>query len=92
MLGTKESAPVWSVFADYLRERLAFPAEEATPDDVRRFLRRHSVSRPIADRVAALLAACDAARFSGPDAVQANSMGPEASRLIDALEDDLCVP
>jgi len=56
---------------------------------VRRFLRRHGASRAIADQVAAVLGACDTARFGGPAA----AAGPEranVARLIGLLEDDLC--
>ncbi len=84
--------PVWGVLAQYLRERLGFPAAEATPADVRHFLRRRGVSRPIADDAAALLGRCDAARFAGNDRAAAAALGPHACRLIGALEDDLCTP
>lgn len=83
--------PVWVVFGTYLRERVAFPAEEATPAEVRRFLRKRGVGRPIAEKLAAFLGACDAARFAGHDAASVAALHEEAGRLIHALEDDLCV-
>jgi hypothetical protein len=82
--------PVWVVFGAYLRERLAFPAEEPTPAEVQHFLRKRGVARPIAEKLAAFLGACDAARFAGRGAESAAALKEEAGRLIHALEDDLC--
>ncbi len=84
--------PVWIVFGRYLRERLDFPAVEPTPAEVRRFVRRRGASRPMADKLAAFLDACDKARFAGPASDGAAALRDEAGRLIHALEDDLCVP
>jgi len=89
LLGSADGGPVWTVLCRYLRDRLSYPAAEATPDEARRFLRRHGASRAIADQVAAVLGACDTARFGGPAA----AAGPEranVARLIGLLEDDLC--
>jgi hypothetical protein len=87
-LAAPNGTPVWVVLTAYLHERLRFPAEEATPADVRRYLRRHDASRAVADQLAGFLGSCDAARFAG-----SAGAGPErdaAARLIGALEDDLC--
>ncbi len=84
--------PAWIVLGRYLRERLDFPAVEPTPADVRRFVRRRGASRPMADKLAAFLDACDKARFAGPGRDGAAALRDEAGRLIHALEDDLCVP
>jgi hypothetical protein len=84
--------PVWVVLGGYLRERLDFPAEEPTPAEVRRFLRRRGAARPIAEKLAAFVSACDTARFAGPSTTGAGTLRAEAGRLIHALEDDLCTP
>ena len=81
--------PVWQILARYLRERVGYPAAEATPDEVRRFLRRHGASRAVADQVAAVLRSCDTARFASP-VIAAGPDRAVVARLIDTLEDDLC--
>jgi hypothetical protein len=85
-----DGTPVWVVWGAYLRERLDFPAEEPTPTEVRCFLRRRGVTRTLGEKLALFLATCDAARFAKPGAAQAGPLREEASRLIDALEGDLC--
>lgn len=84
--------PVWTVLAGYLRERFDWPIAEPTPAEVRQRLRRHGVARPIAGQAAALLEACDAARFAQPSAGDAAALRHDAERLIQALEDELCRP
>jgi hypothetical protein len=84
--------PVWVVFANYLRERLDFPAEEPTPAEVQGFLRRRGASRTMAVKFAALFGMCDATRFAGPAAMAPADLRQEAGQLIRALEDDLCEP
>jgi hypothetical protein len=91
-LQAAEGMPVWVVWTAYLRERLDFPAEEPTPAEVRHFLRRRGVSRTVAEKLALFLGTCDAARFAGPGTAQAGSLREEASKLIGALEEDLCAP
>jgi hypothetical protein len=81
----------WIVLARYLRDRLDFPAEEPTPAEVRQFLRRRGVSRPVADNLAAFLGTCAAARFA-PAANDAAPLRHEAGQLVVTLEDDLCTP
>jgi hypothetical protein len=84
--------PAWVVFGRYLRDRLDFPAEEATPAEVRRFLRRRGTSRPIGEKLAAFLGSCDAARFAGPGRDGTGALREQAGQLILALEEDLCAP
>jgi hypothetical protein len=91
-LRTAGDEPAWVVFGRYLRERLDYPAVEPTPTEVRHFVRRRGASRPLADELAAFLAACDRSRFAGPSSDGAAKLRDEAGRVICALEDDLCVP
>ena len=81
--------PAWVVLGRYLQERLDFPAVEPTPADVRRFLRRRT-SRPVAEKLAAFLGSCAAARFAPVPADRPDVLRDEARRLIQTLEDDLC--
>jgi hypothetical protein len=91
-LAAADGEAAWLVFSRYLHERLDFPAEEPTPSEVKRFLRRRGASRPIAEKLAAFLATCDAARFAGTLTNGAGPLRDEVSHLIHALEDDLCTP
>jgi hypothetical protein len=89
-LATTDGEAVWVVFGHYLRERLGFPAEEPTPAEVRRFLRRRGASRSMADQLAAFLGTCDAARFAAATTDGAAGLRAQAGTLIHALEEDLC--
>jgi hypothetical protein len=91
-LGSTDGEPAWIVVGHYLRERLEFPAEEPTPAEVRRFVRKRGTSRPVADKLAVFLGSCDSARFAGPGVAGAGELREQAARLIRAMEDDLCTP
>jgi len=86
----KQAAEVSAAVAVYLRDRLDFPAHEATAPEVRRFLLRWGVSRQCAQQWSAFLADCDAARFEGRKPPLAERLSHEAMTLIQALEDHSC--
>jgi hypothetical protein len=72
--------------AGYLRERLDFPAAEATPVEARSHLLRVSCSAASATEAEQFFRACDAARFQ-PLVADADALCQAGERLIVALEE-----
>ena len=78
-----------SLVAAYLRSRLDIPAEEPTPAELERWMKRRGVSKPTRQEWRQFLQSCDAARFSPspPGASAVHGVVP----LIHALEEEPCL-
>jgi hypothetical protein len=77
---------VAGLVAEYLRQRLDLPAEEPTPPEAARHLRRLGFAPALARRAAGLFRACDAARFGPAPAAGGDGLAEGAARLILDLE------
>jgi hypothetical protein len=91
-LGLLQAADVsaWDVVLRYLRERLDFTAQEATPAEAATFLKRRGFAKSLSEQARAFFHACDAARFRVGVAVDQAPLADGAVRLIEALEADPC--
>jgi hypothetical protein len=75
----------------YLRQRLELPAAELTPFEVIVSLQQAGVPTALAEQVAYLLHACDAARFGPVSLATGQNLAGQASRLIRQLEAEPCL-
>lgn len=85
----QDAATTARLVAEYLRLRLDMPAQEATPAETDRWLKRRGVHKQMREHWRRFLQQCDAARFA-PGAV-AECAAEEAIPLIHALEEEPCV-
>lgn len=81
----------WSVMCGYLRARFDYAAQDATPREAAKFLKRRGFALERCAQAEAFLQACDAVQFTGNATMPAKTLADEAARLIQALEADPCV-
>ncbi|MCI0376695.1 MAG: DUF4381 domain-containing protein [Gemmataceae bacterium] len=87
-----ESVPVErtrAAVSEFLRQRFDLPANEPTPAEVARFLRRLGADKATVLACANFLQKCDAQRF-GPKTAETATLRDDASRLIHVLEASPC--
>jgi hypothetical protein len=80
-----------AVVTDYLRQRLDLSAAELTPLEAAGFLERAGVASILAGQVAALVRACDAARFTPEPLAGQDNLAGRATELIRRLEAEPCL-
>ncbi|MFO0964354.1 MAG: hypothetical protein U0793_02030 [Gemmataceae bacterium] len=85
-----EAEKIGAVAGAYLRDRLEFPALEATPPEVALFLARRGAPKETQRRWATFFAQCAAQRFARSRPEQ-NHLRDEAMGMILALEDPSCL-
>jgi hypothetical protein len=87
---SQEATDVTRLVTEYLRSRMEFPAQEPTPKEVERWLKRRGIAKPTRERWRQLLNGYDAGRFApGSDSKQVVVV-PEAVELIRILENETC--
>jgi hypothetical protein len=80
---------VAAAVAGYLRERFDLPAEEPTPAEAEACFKRVGVPAELAERAAAVLRDCDAARFGPAGAADGPDLAKGAEQLVLDVEDAL---
>jgi hypothetical protein len=79
------------ILADYLQQRLAFPAVEPTTLEVERWLKRRGISKPVRERWRQILETCDARRYGQDHRVQSTMDNSAAIQLIQVSEVEPCL-
>jgi len=85
---SQDATDVTRLVTEYLRSRMEFPAQEPTPKEVERWLKRCGITKPTRERWRQLLIGFDASRFA-PQA-QTKQAGAEAVELVRILENETC--
>lgn len=83
------ASPPWDVVRDYLHERFGFEVEDATTDEVWRFLNRFGFAWSVCGQGRSFVEKCDEVRFN-LNAAPPSCLTEAASQLIHALEADPC--
>jgi hypothetical protein len=86
----QDAAATTKLLTDYLRLRLDFPAQEPTPREVERWLKRRGIAKPTRERWRQLLTGYDAGRFAPESATKQVAAGAEAAELVRILENETC--
>ncbi len=85
----RQNSPLWVVLQSHLAERWDFAAEQPTPAEAARFLRRRGFAKPLCERVETLLRRCDAARYA-PSPPADPALRDALASLLRDLEGDPC--
>jgi hypothetical protein len=86
----QKAAETTLVLTDYLRRRVHFPAQEPTPAEVERCLKRCGVAADVRQRWRRYFQAWDAEQYA-PNRAERGPARDEAIALIRALEDEPCL-
>jgi hypothetical protein len=89
--GDEAGARAAGVAAEYLRQRLDLASAEPTPGEALACLEQSGISTRLAGEFAAFFRGCDAARFAPEPFSARPDLAAEASRLVRALEAELCL-